>query len=149
MYKIVLVDDDRAGCHMLSAALKSEYHSISAAYDAHSGFALVLRECPDLLILDLSMPAGGDLSLVEKMRKIPELADIPIIVVTATDDRLNRAQASAMGASALLSKPIDGRELRMSVSEALARAEVSPPELALNGRPHEAPVENTLAAYSR
>jgi DNA-binding response OmpR family regulator len=121
MAKIVLVDDDRAGCLFLSAALRPDGHKVLTAYDAMSGFALLIRERPDLLVLDLSMPAGGGFSIAERMSRIPALAGIPVIVITGTDDGANRDRAAELGAAAFLVKPIDGAELRTAVAEALGR----------------------------
>jgi DNA-binding response OmpR family regulator len=120
MAKIVLVDDDRAGCLFLSAALKPDGHNVLTAYDAMSGFTLLMRERPDLLVLDLSMPAGGGFSIVERMHRFPALATIPVIVITGTDDGLNRDRATEIGAAAFLVKPIDGPELRSAVAAALS-----------------------------
>src|SRR5688572_15790984 len=97
MAKIVLIDDDRVGCLALQAALKPDHHSISTAYDAMSGFTLLMRERPDLLILDLSMPAGGGFSVLERMRRMPKLASIPVIVITGTDDTVSRDRSTELG----------------------------------------------------
>ena len=122
MAKIVLVDDDRAGCLFLAAALKPDGHSVFAAYDAMSGFTLLMREHPDLLILDLSMPAGGGFSVVDRMRRFPKLADIPIIVITGTDDPVNRERSAELGAAAFMLKPIAGPDLRAAVNAVLHKA---------------------------
>jgi CheY-like chemotaxis protein len=118
MRKIVVVDDDRGTCLLISGALKQQGRQILAAYDAMGGFALVMRERPDLLILDLSMPAGGGFSVVERMGRIPALAQIPILVITATDDPIQRTRADEIGAVGFVLKPIDGVELRRIVDTA-------------------------------
>lgn len=119
MAKIVLVDDDRAGCLILTAMLRLDGHRTVTAYDAMSGFTAVTRENPDLILLDLSMPAGGGFSVVERMRRLPRLAHIPIIVITGTDDSVNRDLFTEIGARAFLVKPVQGAELRAAVSAAL------------------------------
>ena len=119
MAKIVIIDDDRAGCLFLAAGLKIDGHTIATAYDAMSGFTLVLRERPDLLILDLSMPAGGGSSVAERMRRIPAVSGIPILVITGTDDAVNRTRATEMGAVGFLLKPLSGQDLRLAVDAAL------------------------------
>jgi CheY-like chemotaxis protein len=118
MPKIVVVDDDRGTCLLISAALKRDGRQIFTAYDAMGGFTLVMRERPDLLILDLSMPAGGGFSIADRMRRIPALAQIPILVITATDDPIQRTRAEEIGAVAFVLKPIDAVELRRVVDTA-------------------------------
>ena len=123
MAKIVVVDDDRAGCLILAAALQAGGHRVSSAYDAMGGFSVVMRECPDLLVLDLLMPAGGGFSVADRMRHIPKLATTRIIVITATDDPANRTRATEIGAAAFLLKPVDGQTLRQAVDDVLRRSE--------------------------
>ena len=119
MAKIVIVDDDRAGCLFLTSVLKLDGHITLTAYDALSGFTAITREKPDLILLDLSMPAGGGFSVVDRMRRMPRLENIPIIVITGTDDSTNRDRSAVAGAKAFLVKPIDGAELRAAVTAAL------------------------------
>jgi CheY-like chemotaxis protein len=103
---------------LIAGALKGEGRQIFSAYDALGGFSLVMREQPDLLILDLTMPAGGSFSVVDRMRRIPALSQIPILVMTATDDPIQRTRATEIGAVGFVLKPIDGVELRRIVDTA-------------------------------
>jgi DNA-binding response OmpR family regulator len=117
--KVLVVDDDRATCAILAAALKGDGRTVLVAYDAMSGFSMAMRERPDLIVLDLSMPAGGGFSIHERMSKIPSLATTPLVVITATDNAVNRERAAAIGAIAFLVKPVNGAELSGVVTAAL------------------------------
>ncbi|HEX3702312.1 MAG TPA: response regulator [Vicinamibacterales bacterium] len=117
--KILVVDDDRATCAILAAALKGDGRTVLIAYDAMSGFSMAMRERPDLIVLDLSMPAGGGFSIHDRMSKIPSLANTPLVVITATDNAVNRERATAIGAIAFLVKPVNGDELSGVVTAAL------------------------------
>lgn len=105
---------------MLAATLQAEGFHVVTAFDAMSGFSLVMRERPQLLILDVSMPAGGGLSIAERMRKIPALSQVPIVVITASDDPVSRARANAIGAGAFLVKPVGSMELCSVVAAMLS-----------------------------
>jgi DNA-binding response OmpR family regulator len=72
-----------------------------------SGFTSIMREKPDLVILDLGMPAGGGFSLAQRMRSIPAVASTPVIIVTANDDAAARERAASLGALAFVPKPMD------------------------------------------
>lgn len=116
MSKILIVDDDRTTCGALTAVLKAAGYSVVSAYDAMSGFTVAMKERPDLVVMDLSMPAGGGFSVLDRMKKIPALASTPMIIMTASDDAANRARATAVGAIAFLVKPVNGDELRQLVA---------------------------------
>jgi CheY-like chemotaxis protein len=120
--KVLVIDDDRATCAALAAVLKAAGHTVVSAYDAMSGFSMAMRERPDLLLLDLSMPAGGGFSIHDRMAKIPSLANTQIVVITASDSPANRERAEAIGAVAFLVKPVDIDQLRGVVAAALGTA---------------------------
>jgi DNA-binding response OmpR family regulator len=63
--KILIVDDDRTSCSILSGRLTAAGHKTLTAFDAMSGFTSIMRERPDLVILDLGMPAGGGFSVAQ------------------------------------------------------------------------------------
>jgi len=104
----------------LTAVLKAAGYSVVSAYDAMSGFTIAMKERPDLVVMDPSMPAGGGFSVLDRMKKIPALAMTPTIVMTASDDAANRERATAIGAIAFLVKPVNGDELRQLVAANLS-----------------------------
>jgi two-component system chemotaxis response regulator CheY len=114
------VDDDRTTCIAVMAMLKAGGYAPVSAYDAMSGFSTAVRERPALVVVDLSMPAGGGFSILERMKTIPALASTPAIVITSQDEDSVRERASALGAIAFLVKPVDPDELRRVVAEALS-----------------------------
>jgi chemotaxis family two-component system response regulator PixG len=66
---------------------------------------------PDLIILDLGLPAGDGFVVMERLKTVPALAEIPIIVVSGRDSRINRNRAMSAGAKAFLQKPVNNAEL--------------------------------------
>src|SRR5580692_10037256 len=108
--KILIVDDDpdiRQGMHV-----RLEYSGYDTCFadDALSGAAVADKEEPDLIVLDLGLPAGDGFLLIERLKMHPVLGVIPIIVVSARDARANRERAVKAGATAYLQKPVDNAE---------------------------------------
>jgi DNA-binding response OmpR family regulator len=117
--KILIVDDDpdvRKGMHMRLAA--NHYDTFFAA-DAVTTLIEARKHKPDLIILDLGLPAGDGFVVMERLKTIPSLGVIPVIVVSARDARANQALALKAGAKAYLQKPVDNGELLAVIRQAL------------------------------
>jgi DNA-binding response OmpR family regulator len=117
--KILIVDDDpdiRQGMHV---RLEYSGYNTCFAADALSGAAAADTEQPDLIVLDLGLPAGDGFLLIERLKMHPVLGAIPIIVVSARDARVNRERAIKAGATAYLQKPVDNAEFLAVIRQAL------------------------------
>ena len=125
--KILIVDDDRTSCSILSGRLNAAGHQTLTAFDAMSGFTSIMRERPDLVILDLGMPAGGGFSVAQRMRAIPTVARTPIIIVTASDDEPTRERARSIGATAFVPKPLDMELVLRAVDDTANASSGNPP----------------------
>ena len=118
-WKILIVDDNpdiRLGMHV---RLKANHYDTYFAVDASSGVAEALKHQPALIILDLGLPAGDGFTVMESLKKIPALAAIPIIVVSARDVIGNQKRAFEAGARAFLQKPVNDAELLAVIRQAL------------------------------
>ena len=99
------MDDDpdvRLGMHV---RLKANHYDTFFVGDALSGMTEVRRNEPDLIVLDLGLPAGDGFVVMERLKAIPSLAVIPVIVVSARDVRANKDRVLKAGAKAFLQKP--------------------------------------------
>jgi CheY-like chemotaxis protein len=117
--KILIVDDNadiRLGMHL---RLKANRYETFFAVDALSGVAEARKHRPDLIILDLGLPAGDGFIVMERIKQIPSLAVIPIIVVSARNRLENEKRAQAAGANAFLQKPVNDDELLAVIRRAL------------------------------
>jgi CheY-like chemotaxis protein len=117
--KILIVDDNadiRLGMHL---RLKANQYETFFAADALSGVAEARKHRPDLIILDLGLPAGDGFTVMESLKQIPFLAVIPIIVVSARDGLGNQKRAYDAGAKAFLQKPVNDDELLAVIRQAL------------------------------
>jgi DNA-binding response OmpR family regulator len=126
--KILIVEDDpdvRLGMHV---RLRVNHYDTSFASDALAAVAEARKQNPDLILLDLGLPAGDGFVVMERLKRIPAMAVIPIIVVSARDVRANQARAIKAGATAFLQKPVDNAELLAVIRQALG--EPAPPEAA-------------------
>lgn len=83
--KILIIDDDMLVLKELGGRLKSYGYEISYAFDGNLGLKLLLEEKPNLILLDLSMPIMDGFSFLHEMRKIPEVANTPTIILSAAD----------------------------------------------------------------
>jgi DNA-binding response OmpR family regulator len=119
--KILIVDDDpdvRNGMHV---RLKANHYDTFFAADALSSMAEARKNGPDLIILDLGLPAGDGFVVMERFKSIPALAVIPVIVVSARDVLANKERALKAGAKAFLQKPVDNAELLKVIRQALGQ----------------------------
>src|ERR1700722_3112135 len=117
--KILIVDDNadiRLGLHL---RLKANQYETFFAADAFAAVAEARKHRPDLVILDLSLPAGDGFNDIERLKQVPFLAVIPVVVVSARDGLGNQKRAFEAGAKAFLQKPGNDAELLAVIRQAL------------------------------
>ena len=119
--KILIVDDDPDVLQGMHLRLKANQYDICLAVDAFSGVAEARRSEPDLILLDLGLPAGGGFMVMERLKMIPSLAIIPIIIVSARDGLGNQKRAMDAGAKAFLQKPVDDNQLLAVIRQTLGQ----------------------------
>src|ERR671939_848417 len=108
--KILVVEDDQDIRQLLHLQLTGDGHETAFARDAATAVSVARKERPDLILLDLGLPAGDGFVVMERLRAIPELEMIPIIVITARDP-YEAEKAVAMGARSFFHKPFEAAEL--------------------------------------
>ena len=123
--KILVVDDDAYVRRSLAAVLEEEGYAVITAGDGATALRLLYAEKPDLVILDVMMP---DMDGWEVCRRIRELADLPVIMLTARGQVKDRVRGLDLGADDYLVKPVALAELRARVRAALRRARTAPAE---------------------
>jgi DNA-binding response OmpR family regulator len=117
--KILVIEDDadvRLGYHILLTA--NHYDTVFAA-DSLSAGSEARKHHPDLIILDLGLPAGNGYIVLERFRANISLSTIPVIVVSARDAHGSRDRALKAGARAFVQKPWNDNELLALISEHL------------------------------
>src|ERR1700733_8584809 len=117
--RILIVDDDPDVLHSMHVRLKANHYETFYAADAISCMAEARKNEPDLVILDLGLPAGDGFIVMERFKAVPSLAMIPIIVVSARELHKNRTLAVNAGAKAFLQKPVNNAEFLAVIRQAL------------------------------
>jgi CheY-like chemotaxis protein len=108
MRQVLVVDDERPIREILAEVLRLEGFSVVTAADGMEALAAAQRRSPDAVVLDLMMPRMDGLSFLRVFRGAPEFALIPVVVVSAVANELERAQPLAQ---ARMLKPFDVDEL--------------------------------------
>ncbi len=116
MKKILIVEDDPVARQLLHARLRSKYQVFMTG-DAMAAFTEARKQSPDLVILDLGLPAGGGFTVLQRMKSMPALSTIPVIVVSGLDQAANEQKAIDAGANAYLQKPADEETLAAKIRE--------------------------------
>jgi DNA-binding response OmpR family regulator len=124
MSKVLLIDDDRKHSDLMQAYFKRFGINLVCAYDAEQGFKKLAREEPDLLLLDVMLPGKDGFEICREVRKT---SNIPIIMLTARGDVIDRVSGLELGADDYIGKPFEPRELVARVQATLRRSEIAGP----------------------
>ena len=127
MDKVLIIDDDRKHSELLQAYCKRFGIKLICALEAEEGFRKLNREEPDLLLLDVMLPGKDGFEICREVRKS---SNIPIIMLTARGDVIDRVSGLELGADDYIGKPFEPRELVARVQATLRRADSSSSEAA-------------------
>jgi DNA-binding response OmpR family regulator len=117
--RILIIDDDidvRRGYHV---RLKANNYDTFFAVDAIGSLREARTHKPDLIVLDLGLPGGDGFVVMERLKTNPQLAVIPIIVVSGRAGFANKTRAVEAGAKAFLEKPVDNDDLLAAIRKVL------------------------------
>ena len=118
---VMMVDDEPLMTELIQAHLEDEgYSNFISTNDPHETMALLARNEPGVVLLDLMMPGLSGFDLLELIRREPAFRYIPVIVLTAATGSDTKLRALQLGATDFLSKPVDPSELVLRVRNALA-----------------------------
>jgi DNA-binding response OmpR family regulator len=117
--KILVVDDERDIVKALMIRLKANGYEVVTAFDGAQGVFMAHKEKPDLIILDIRMPAGDGFSVAERLKSSMYTFSIPIIFLTGSPERDAEGRAMELGARFYIKKPYDPEELLDAVKRAI------------------------------
>ncbi|MBI3967653.1 MAG: response regulator [Chloroflexi bacterium] len=120
MPKILVVDDSSTVRVLIRTVLTKAAMDVIVATGGEEGLALMARERPDAVVLDLHMPDIDGLEVLQRAANDPSLARIPILMLTGNSDAEKIAQAKSLGARDFVVKPFDYHDLRERVSKLAA-----------------------------
>jgi len=124
MRRILIVDDDEKSREIVSLLLQTEGYETREAPNGIIALESIRRESPDLVILDIEMPAMGGFETVKRIKQDDAVKAIPVIMITGHGDRESRLKALENGAEDFLMKPVDPAELRIRVRNHLRLKEL-------------------------
>jgi putative two-component system response regulator len=109
---ILIVDDEYIGRETLQSVLEGEGYELEMAENGFQAIEKAKKLLPDVILLDVMMPGMTGFEVCQRIRSDPQIAEIPIIILTALDDRESLLNALKAGADDFISKPFDRFELR-------------------------------------
>src|SRR3990172_1887103 len=124
MARILVVDDDVNLLQMVRLMLQRVGHEVETSSNGEEGLLFASQKQPDLAIIDVMMPGLSGYDVVRRLRDDPFTARIPIVILTARSQPMDKQMALEAGANAFLSKPVTAQELTDRV-DAVLRAGVN------------------------
>jgi DNA-binding response OmpR family regulator len=121
---IVVVEDDPHIADLIELYLRRDGHRVVQAGSGEAGLVAVAREQPRLVILDIGLP--GHVDGFEVCRRLRSSTEVPVLMLTARDDEIDRILGLELGADDYVTKPFSPRELAARVKAILRRAERPP-----------------------
>ena len=116
---ILVAEDDKVLSRMLCGVLQEGGHICVPAYDAMQTFMYAMKQAPDLILLDVNMPGGSGIGVLQRLKSSTKTAGIPVVVLSGSIDPALPAQVLELGAIRCLSKPIEPETLARAVLEAV------------------------------
>ena len=119
MSKILIVEDDTQLLLSLTVRLRADGHEVVSAQDGMMAMTLAVKEQPDLVILDISLPGGNGFQVAERIQSNAATVGVPMIFLTASRQSGLGAKARELGARAFFRKPYDPGKLLGAVRRAI------------------------------
>lgn len=118
--KILVVDDESSIVTLLEFNIKKAGYEVITAFDGAEGYDLAISKRPDLIVLDLMLPKMDGIEVTKKLRQ--SKVDVPILMLTAKDEELDKIIGLELGADDYLTKPFSPREVVARIKAILRRA---------------------------
>ena len=126
MPKILLVEDNEMNRDMLSRRLEKRGYTVVLAVDGAAGIAQTKAEKPDLILMDMSLPVIDGWEATKQIRSDPEVANTPIIALTAHAMSSDREKCLAAGCDDFDTKPVELPRLLAKIEEMLKKGRTPP-----------------------
>ena len=117
--KILIADDEPNVVKLLSARLRANNYDVIAAYDGAQAVMIAHKEKPDLIIMDIRMPAGSGINAYEKLKMSAKTGIIPVVFITAFANDEVRKKVKELGAEGFIAKPFDAQEMLNLIAKIL------------------------------
>ena len=124
--RVLIIEDEAAIREMLGYALVRDGFQFDEAADVEQARPLIARQKPDLILMDWMLPGMSGMDYARRVRNDPATRDIPIIMLTARSDEVDKVRGLDTGADDYITKPFSTRELLARVRAILRRAAPEP-----------------------
>lgn len=118
---VLIADDEAETCAIVSAILRKAGYDTIVARDAMQAVAQAVQRTPDVVVLDVMMPAGTGVGALEKLKMSNRTSQIPVIVLSGVRDPVRIERVRQLGALDFLHKPVDETALLTAVASAVNR----------------------------
>jgi DNA-binding response OmpR family regulator len=118
--RVLIIEDEPHIVLSLEFLLQREGYEVAAAGDGEEGLALARRFRPDVVLLDIMLPGRSGYEVCRAIKADPEMASVPVIMLTAKAQEVERVKGLGLGAAAYLAKPFGNIEVLEAVRAALA-----------------------------
>ena len=125
--RVLVIDDDPQARALAAAVLESAGYKVQGAQAGEAGLTMATADPPDVIVLDLQMPGMDGYEVCRILRQGPRTREIPVVMLTASDDPALNRKAYAAGAQACVPKPFRQQGLLVAI------------QAALTGMPHGSP----------
>jgi two-component system KDP operon response regulator KdpE len=105
--KVLIADDDRVLTQLLGARLKARGWEVDVAHDALQAWTSALRHQPSVIVLDVNMPGGSGLQVLQRLHSSTKTEGIPVVVVSSTHTAETEKKVAELGAAAFMPKPLE------------------------------------------
>ena len=119
--RILVVDDEPDILELTRYNLSREGFQVTTAATGNEALAQITRDKPDLVVLDLMLPDQSGIDICKKIRATPAFQQLPIIMLTARSEEVDRVVGFEIGADDYVTKPFSPRELTLRIRSVLAR----------------------------
>ena len=123
--KILVVDDEPDALELIEYNLRGAGYQVFTAANGSQALELARRHLPDALVLDLMLPEVDGIEVCKTLRRNPDTAEIPILMLTAKADEIDRVIGLEVGADDYVTKPFSPRELVLRIKNILRRGRPS------------------------
>ncbi len=120
--KIMVVEDNPQNMRLFEMVLRVEDYTLLKATDGEEALDMAIREQPDLILMDISLPKMSGLDVTRKLREDPAFSDTPIIGITAYAMKGDREKVLGSGCDIYMSKPVNTLALPEMIAELLLRS---------------------------
>ncbi len=123
MPEVLVVDDEPNILLSLEFLMQQAGYKVVTAADAERAVELIAEHCPDLILLDISLPGMSGFDLLEQLRQQTGTRNLPVIMLTAHGREVEREKGMALGANDYITKPFSTRDLVSRVDALLKHSE--------------------------